>query len=98
MHQNALPFDVAAGHELAPLPSKPGEAAVQDAIESASSRTELDQDARSPTPSHAVEEAPLQQKWNDPKINIWRVVAACYGLMIMGLHDGAVGVSAAVLH
>ena len=37
-------------------------------------------------------EAPTQQQWNHPRINVWRVLAACYGLLMMGMNDAAYGV------
>ena len=43
----------------------------------------------SPVPT--LVEAP-QQQWNHPRINIWRTVVACYGLLIMGMNDAAYGV------
>ena len=37
-------------------------------------------------------EASTQQQWNHPRINVWRVLAACYGLLMMGMNDAAYGV------
>ena len=33
-----------------------------------------------------------QQKWNYPRINMWRTFATFLGFFIMGLNDGAYGV------
>jgi hypothetical protein len=33
-----------------------------------------------------------QQKWNQPRINILRLAGSCWGFMIMGMNDGAIGV------
>ena len=33
-----------------------------------------------------------QQKWNHPRINMWRTFATFLGFFIMGLNDGAYGV------
>lgn len=41
--------------------------------------------------SHIVEDSPLP-KWNDPRINLWRTLAASLGLFIMGANDAAFGV------
>ena len=38
-------------------------------------------------------EPPPQQRWNNPRINMWRTFVACYGLFIMGANDAAYGVS-----
>jgi hypothetical protein len=32
------------------------------------------------------------QKWNEPRINVIRLAAACWGFMIMGMNDAAIGV------
>ena len=32
------------------------------------------------------------QRWNHPRINVWRTVVACYGLFIMGMNDATYGV------
>jgi hypothetical protein len=34
----------------------------------------------------------VQQRWNEPRINLFRVLAACYGLLIMGMNDAQYGV------
>lgn len=47
-----------------------------------------DQDVSSAPNGNAVS----QQEWNNPKINIWRTLAACFGFLIMGANDGAYGV------
>jgi hypothetical protein len=41
--------------------------------------------------SRIVEDSPLL-KWNAPRINIWRTLAAFLGLFIMGANDAAFGV------
>jgi len=39
----------------------------------------------------AVERAP-QQKWNNPRINMYRVLSANFSFVIMGMNDAAYGV------
>ena len=87
-------------HELAPLPSKQngGDPAEAERVDHGSRRCSnangsLREEHQLPVPGSLVVELPPQQKWNDPAINIWRVVFSCYGIMLMGLHDGAIGVS-----
>src|SRR3954471_17776294 len=41
-----------------------------------------------PTPSTA---AAVLQKWNNPRINMFRVFATFYSFVILGLNDGAYG-------
>jgi fucose permease len=41
-----------------------------------------------PTPTVAV---PVLQKWNNPRINMFRVFATFYSFVILGLNDGAYG-------
>jgi hypothetical protein len=41
---------------------------------------------------HSPVQADQVQKWNWPRINILRLVAACWGFMIMGANDAAIGV------
>ena len=33
------------------------------------------------------------QKWNDPKINVWRILSTFYSFAVMGANDAAYGVS-----
>lgn len=33
-----------------------------------------------------------QEKWNDPPINVWRILAAYYSFVVAGANDGAYGV------
>lgn len=40
----------------------------------------------SPQPGHQ------QQNWNKPQINVYRTIAACYGLFVIGLNDAQYGV------
>lgn len=51
---------------------------------------------REDVPDH-VPEIPVdpdaQEKWNDPPINVWRVLAAYYSFVVVGANDGAYGVS-----
>ena len=44
-------------------------------------------------PCVEVVEPPPQQRWNSPRINAWRTLVACYGLLLMGANDAAYGVS-----
>ena len=39
------------------------------------------------------EEVPVLQRWNEPRINIWRTFVTFLGLFIMGLNDAVYGVS-----
>src|SRR3984885_5202984 len=41
-----------------------------------------------PTPTVAI---PVLQKWNNPRINMFRVFATFYSFVILGLNDGAYG-------
>lgn len=41
-------------------------------------------------PSTAVE---ARQKWNSPRINMWRVFATFWSFFVMGMNDGSYGVS-----
>ena len=34
-----------------------------------------------------------KSRWNHPRINVWRTLAAFFGLFIMGANDAAYGVS-----
>lgn len=43
-----------------------------------------------PQPQERATEA-LQQ-WNNPRINIWRYLAAVLGFIVMGMNDAAYGV------
>lgn len=33
------------------------------------------------------------QKWNEPRINMWRVLATFFSFFVFGMNDGAYGVS-----
>jgi hypothetical protein len=52
-----------------------------------------------PPPSTAVSQL---QKWNSPRINMWRVFSTFYSFIVLGLNDAAYGVRAlmhiAILH
>lgn len=41
-------------------------------------------------PEDAVE---ALQKWNEPRINMWRVFATYFSFFVFGMNDGAYGVS-----
>lgn len=41
-------------------------------------------------PSSAIS---VLQKWNSPRINMWRVLTCFWSLFVMGMNDGAYGVS-----
>jgi hypothetical protein len=49
-----------------------------------------DVDGSLPSPITASEQL---QKWNYPRVNLWRTLAAFWGFIIMGANDAAVGVS-----
>lgn len=38
-----------------------------------------------------------QEKWNEPRINAWRVLATYYSFVVVGANDGAYGVCLHVL-
>jgi hypothetical protein len=42
-------------------------------------------------PSHMAVEA--KQKWNEPRINMWRVFSCYFSFFIVGMNDGSYGVS-----
>lgn len=48
-----------------------------------------------PPPSTAVNSL---QKWNSPRINMWRVFATFYSFIMLGLNDAAYGVSKVELY
>lgn len=51
---------------------------------------------REDVPDHVPEipgDPDTQEKWNDPPINVWRVLAAYYSFIVVGANDGAYGVS-----
>ena len=35
----------------------------------------------------------ILERWNTPRINLWRYLAALYSFIIMGMNDAAYGVS-----
>lgn len=39
----------------------------------------------------------LPEKWNQPKIKAWRVLATFYSFIVVGANDGAYGVSSSSL-
>ena len=93
MHQSALLSEVAAGRELARLSSKQSQS--ENAVETAADpeAKDLGQEAGSPvSPLNIVEEQRPKERWNDPAINVWRVVCSFYGMMLIGFHDGIIGV------
>jgi hypothetical protein len=49
-----------------------------------------DVDGSLPSPITATEQL---QRWNYPRVNLWRTLAAFWGFIIMGANDAAVGVS-----
>ena len=67
-----------------------------DTIEGKDENKSENKDATINTKSRKYEdpklEVPAQQQWNHPRIHIWRVLAACYGLLMMGMNDAAYGV------
>jgi hypothetical protein len=38
------------------------------------------------------------QHWNRPRANVYRVVAACYSFVVLGLNDAAYGVWSSLPH
>jgi hypothetical protein len=49
-----------------------------------------DVDGSLPSPITATEQL---ERWNYPRVNLWRTLAAFWGFIIMGMNDAAVGVS-----
>ncbi len=43
-----------------------------------------------PSPERRVE---VKQKWNEPRVNTCRFLTTIYSFIVMGMNDGAVGVS-----
>ena len=43
--------------------------------------------------SPPTEPEPALERWNNPRINIYRYLAANYSFIIMGMNDAAYGVS-----
>jgi hypothetical protein len=41
-------------------------------------------------PETAIE---AKQKWNSPRINMWRVLSCYFSFLIVGMNDGSYGVS-----
>jgi hypothetical protein len=41
---------------------------------------------------HDQDKVDQVQKWNEPRINVLRLAASCWGFMIMGMNDAAIGV------
>ncbi|MCJ1311950.1 hypothetical protein MMC25_005624 [Agyrium rufum] len=73
------PSEKAIEADSTPVLTKEGLSATQEAI---SLENIASESIASPEPL---------QKWNDPGINVFRVVVASYGLLIMGMNDGAYG-------
>lgn len=40
-----------------------------------------------------VDDEEILERWNTPRINLYRFLAALYSFIIMGMNDGAYGVS-----
>lgn len=72
--------------ELQPLPRNPKHSTTAQKY---SNVTEDIRGALVP-PSTAVE---ARQIWNHPKINMWRTLATFWSFFIVGMNDGAYGVS-----
>ena len=54
------------------------------------SEVEREGNITSPTPILVTE---AHERWNYPRINMWRTLVTFFGLFIMGLNDAAYGVS-----
>ncbi|KAK3946269.1 major facilitator superfamily domain-containing protein [Diplogelasinospora grovesii] len=48
-----------------------------------------DEEATSPPPP--AQAGPQQQKWNEPRVNIFRFCTTLYSFILMGMNDGAIG-------
>ena len=44
-------------------------------------------------PEQSLSVSYTQQRWNHPRSNVWRILATFLGFFVMGLNDGAYGVS-----
>lgn len=71
------------------LSIKSSSPSIEKRLNSEPKGTERD-DFELPPPSTAVSQL---QKWNFPRINMWRVFATFYSFIILGLNDAAYGVS-----
>ena len=38
-------------------------------------------------------EVPILERWNDSRVNVYRFLVTLYSFVVMGMNDGAVGVS-----
>jgi hypothetical protein len=72
-------------HPVAPVNRKPSSLQL---AERNASITEADENQ---TPTNAVAFEQLE-KWNYPRRNVVRMIASCWGFIIMGMNDAAVGV------
>jgi hypothetical protein len=72
-------------HNITPTNRKPSSLHLPERIGSV---TEVDENL---TPTNAVAIEHLE-KWNNPRGNIIRMVASCWGFIIMGMNDAVVGV------
>jgi hypothetical protein len=57
---------------------------------SASAATTTDDEAPVAMNERERHEAQLQ-RWNTPRVNLWRVLTTMYCFILMGMNDGAVG-------
>jgi hypothetical protein len=60
----------------------------QDVNTSAANTT--DDEAPVPLTERERHEAQLQ-KWNEPRVNLWRVLTTMWCFILMGMNDGAIG-------
>ena len=93
IHTGTNPTDsIELQHSLpqhAPLSKQPSHASV-DRNQQGSHERRIQSQIDLPPPNTAPVEQ--LQKWNEPRINMWRVLACCLGLFIMGANDAAYGV------
>jgi len=72
-------------HSIVPTNRKPSSIQLAGRNETP---TEVDE---SLTPTNAVAVEQLE-KWNNPRMNILRMMASCWGFIIMGMNDAILGV------
>lgn len=69
-----------------------------DSITSASAEDNSNQVCETKEQVDCILSSPDLEKWNDPKINTYRYFATLFSFTIMGMNDGAYGVSLTYPH
>ena len=84
---------ITAKMESTTLPEQPLNASgsgIPNAEKENASATAIQEASNASSPTAAL--ASLPQRWNHPRINMWRSFASFFGFVIMGLNDSAYGV------